>query len=149
MCSNDLEAGVAINSMNCRIPESLRAPISGNCHLWGSDGSCEQMLFIYLLRIGSTPENVTLHYFYGSQMYSSRHQLCAANNNFEMVKKVITENCMQNSPEILPNMDSLCCSDINVSINFNEGNMEVHFLHGFIEIPVDYLDCTSKSYNTS
>ena len=47
---------------------------------------------------------------------------------------------MQDSPE-----DSICCSDFNISINFNEGTMEVHFLRGFIEIPVDYLDCTSKS----
>ena len=49
---------------------------------------------------------------------------------------------MQDSPE-----DSSCCSDYNVSIriNFTEGMMEVHFPHGFIDIPVDYLDCTSKS----
>ena len=96
------------------------------------------MLFVYLLRI--TPETLTLHYFNdsnSSQMYSSRHQLCTANNNLEIIE-VITENCMQDSPE-----DSVCCSDI--SINFKEGRMEVHFLRDFIEIPVDYLDCTSKS----
>ena len=95
------------------------------------------MLFVYLLRI--TPDTLTLHYFNdsitnSSQMNSYRHQLCAANNNLEIVE-MITENCI---PE-----DSVCCSDYN--INFTEGTMEVHFLSGFIKIPVDYLDCTSKS----
>ena len=99
------------------------------------------MLFVYLLRI--TSEILTLYYFnnsYSSQMYSSRHQLCAANNNFETIVEMITDNCMQNSPE-----DSVCCSGYNISNNFTEGKMEVHLLSGFIEIPVDYLDCTSKS----
>ena len=106
-------------------------------HLWGSDGFHEQMLFIYLLRI--TPETLTLHYIndsYSSQMNSSRHQLCAINNNSEIIE--VLTSCIQNYPE-----DS-CCSNFNASINFNEGMMEVHFLYGFIEIPVDYLDCTSK-----
>jgi hypothetical protein len=100
------------------------------------------MLFIYLLRI--TPETLTLHYFngsYSSQMHSSRHQLCAPNSNLEIVD-MITESCMQDSPE---DSAAVCCSDLNVSINFNEGKMEVHFVRGSIEIPVDYLDCTSKS----
>jgi hypothetical protein len=143
LCSNDLAAGVTINTKICNFAGSINAPISDHetCHLWGSDGSHQQMLFIYLLRL--TQESLTLHYFndsYSSQQYSSRQQLCAANNNFEIVQ-MIYEGCMQNSL----NMESLCCSEFNVSINFNEGNTEVKFVHDFIEIPVDYLDCTSKS----
>ena len=149
LCSNDPAAGVAISTMECNITGSISIPVSGNCHLWGSDGSHEQMIFIYLLKI--TPNNLTLHYFndsYISQQYSLRQQLCAASNNFE---KQINESCVRNSPEILPNQDSVCCysTNGNISINFTEGNMEVHFLYGYIEIPADYLDCTSKSYNIS
>jgi hypothetical protein len=136
--------------MTCNIEGSISAPISETCtcHLWGSDRSHQQMLFVYLLRL--TQESLTLHYFndsYSSQQYSSRQQLCAANNNFEIVQ-MINEGCLQYPPEmLLNNMESLCCSEYNISINFNEGNniMEVHFVRGSIEIPVDYLDCTSKS----
>ena len=142
LCSNVPAAGVAISTMECSIAQFTTNLISENCHLWGSDGSHEQMLFIYLLKI--TPNNLILHYFndsYFSQQYSLRQQLCAVSNNFE---KQINESCAHNSAEILPNRDSVCCysSNGNISINFN---MEVHFLRGYIEIPVDYLDCTSKS----
>ena len=130
-----------MNTIGCSVPQSFTSFIREHCHLWGSDGSRQQMLFIYLLRI--TPETLTLHYFndsYSSQMNSSRYQLCAANNNLEIVEMITDlEDCMQNYPE-----DSGCCNDFNISINFNEGKMEVHFPHGFIEIPVGYLDCTSK-----
>ena len=140
LCSNDPAAGVTISTMECSIAGLTTNPVSVNCHLWGSDGSREQMLFIYLLRINSN--TLILHYFNdsnSSQMYSSRHQLCAANNNLEIIE-MITEDCMQNYPE-----SSVCCSDYNISIHFIEGMMEVHSLHNFIETPVDYLDCTSKS----
>ena len=83
LCSNDPAAGVVISTMEC----SIANPISENCHLWGSDGSQKQMLFIYLLRI--TSETLTLHYFNdsnSSQMNSSRYQLCAANNNLEIIE---------------------------------------------------------------
>ena len=142
LCSNDPAAGDAISTMKCSIAGLITNPKipSENCCLWGSDGSREQMLFIYLLRI--TSDTLTLHYFNdsnSSQMNSFRHQLYAANNNVEIIE-MITETCMQDSPE-----DSVCCSDYNISINFNKGIMEVHFLRDFIGIPVDYLHCTSKS----
>ena len=138
LCSNDPAAGVAISTMECNIAGSISSP---NCHLWGSDRSHEQMLFIYLLKI--TSDNLILHYFNDSQQYSesSKQQLCVASNNFE---KWINENCA----ELQPNQDSVCCysSNVNIRINFTGGNMEVHFPLVFIEIPVEYLDCTSKSF---
>ena len=137
-----MEAGVTINTMGCTLPDSFSMSVPGNCHLWGSDGSQDQMLFIYLLRITPADKTLTLYYINdsnSSQMNSSRHQLCAANSNFEIIEMITS--CTQNFPDHEPS----CCSNFNVNIYFNEGKMEVHFLSGFIEIPVDYLDCTSKS----
>ena len=156
LCSNDSVAEVTTNYINCSIPESASKYISDSrsCHVWGSDGSDQEMLFIYLLKI--TPENLILYYFnnsYGSQQYpfnlTPRQQLCTPSSNLD-IGKVINESCMsrESIPTVLPNMDSLCCSDSNVNISFNgsERMMEITFLHGSIEIPVEYLDCTRKFY---
>ena len=106
------------------------------------------MLFLYLLKI--SPETLILHSFndsYSSQQYSStsREQLCTPNNNLD-ITKLINESCVsrESLPAVLPNADSACCSNFNVNIGFNEGMMEIHFIHSFIEICVNYLDCTRK-----
>ena len=155
LCSNDSVAEVTTNYMNCSISESAsKLSDSGNCHVWGSDGSDQEMLFIYLLKI--TPENLILYYFndsYGSQQYpfnlTPRQQLCTPSDNLDF-GKAINESCTsrENIPTVLSNVDSQCCSDSNVNISFNgsEGTMKITFLHGSIEIPVEYLDCTRKSY---
>ena len=142
-CSNDLAAEVPINAINCSIPESTSG---SNCHLWGSDGPHQQMLFVYLLRI--TSNTMTLHYFNDSSSSQqnpsiTRQQVYTANNNLD-IAKVLSESCMS-QPAVLPNQGSVCCTNFNISISFNDGRMEVHFLHGIIEILVDYLNCTSKS----
>ena len=141
-CSNGLAAEVPINAINCNIPESTSG---SNCHLWESDGPHQQMLFVYLLRI--TSNTMTMHYLNDSSSSQqnpsiTRQQLCTANNNLD-IAKMISESCM--SQEVLPNQDSVCCADFYISISFNGGRMEVHFLHGIIEILVDHLNCTSKS----
>ena len=151
-CSNDMAAEAPINAINCSIPEFTSRSIPRNCHLWGSDGPHELMLFVYLLRI--TSNTMTLHYFNdssSSQQYPSitRQQLCTANNNFD-IGKAINGSCSIGHesplPVVLPIIeDSVCCSNVNISVNFSERWMEIHFLHGFIGIPVDYLSCTSKS----
>ena len=151
LCSNELAAEVTTNYTNCSSPEFVSRSIPGNCHVWGSDGSHQQMLFIYLLKI--TPENLILYYFndsYGSQQYPlPRQQLCTPSSNLD-IRMVINGSCVsrESIPTVLPNVDSQCCSDSNVNISFNgsEGTMKITFLHGSIEIPVDYLDCTRKSY---
>ena len=140
-CSNDM---VPTNAINCSIPISISEPIPGNCHLWGSDGPHQQMLLVYLLRI--TSNTMALHYFNdssSSQQNPSRQQLCTA-NKFDIVK-VISESCPNCPPVVLPIEDSECCSNVNISVNFSERWMEIHFLCGFIGIPVYYLSCTSKS----
>ena len=138
-CSNDLATGVPINAINCSIPDST---VSGNCHLWGSDGPHQQMLLVYLLRI--TSNTMTLHYFNDSSSSQqkpsiTKQQLCTANNNFD-IAKMINESCMSEEilPGVIPNQDSVCCTNFNISIDFNDGRMEIHSLNGFIEIPVDY-----------
>ena len=151
-CSNEVSAEVPINAINCSILPSTSELIPGNCHLWGSDGPHQQMLFIYLLRI--TANTMTLHYINDS--YSSWHnpsmsrpQLCTASNNLN-IAKVINESCpmsgdtpLRQSLVVLP--DSVCCSNINISVNFSMRRMEIHFLNSFIEIPVDFLNCAGRS----
>ena len=110
----------------------------------GSDGPHQQMLLVYLLRI--TSNTMALHYFNdssSSQQNPSRQQLCTA-NEFDIVK-VISESCLNRPHVELPIEDSECCSNVNISVNFSERWMEIHFLRGFIGIPVYYLSCTSKS----
>ena len=152
-CSNDLAAEVPINAINCSIPESTSETIPGNCHLWGSDGPHQQMLlnFAYLLII--TSNTMTLHYFNdssSSQQHPSitRQQLCTANNNLD-IGKAISGSCSMGHESplsvVLPIEDSVCCSNVNISVNFSEKTMEIYFLQGFIGIPVDYLNCTGKS----
>ena len=112
----------------------------------GSDGPHQQMLLVYLLRI--TSNTMTLHYLNDSSSSQqnpsiTRQQLCIA-SKFDIVK-VISESCPNRPPVVLPIEDSECCNNVNISINFSERWMEIHFLRGFIGIPVDYLSCTSKS----
>ena len=149
-CSNEPGVELPTNAVNCSIPEPTSRTISGNCYLWGSDGPHQQMLFIYLLQI--TPHNLTLHYFnesYGSQQYSqSKQQLCTPNNNLDIAME-INQSCIEQEtpPMVLQNEDLVCCNDINISIDFNMRRMEVYFSNGFIDISVDYLNCTCKSYH--
>ena len=149
-CSNEPGAELPTNAINCSIPDPTSRSIPGNCYLWGSDGPHQQMLFIYLLQI--TPHNLTLHYFsdsYNSQQYSqSKQQLCTPNNNLDIAKE-INESCIEQEtpPMVLQNEDSVCCNDINISIDFSMRRMEIYFSNGFIDIPVDYLNCTRKSYH--
>ena len=149
-CSNEPGAELPTNAINCSIPDPTSRSIPGNCYLWGSDGPHQQMLFIYLLQI--TPHNLTLHYFndsYSSQQYlQSRQQLCTPNNNLDIAKE-INQSCIEQEtpPMVLQNEDLVCCNDINISIDFSKRRMEVYFsnAYGFINIPVDYLNCTRKS----
>ena len=137
-CSNDLAAEVPINAINCSIPESTSG---SHCHLWGSDGPHQQMLFVYLLRI--TSNTMTMHYLNDSSSSQqkpsiTRQQLCTANNNLDIARMISKSYMSQNQ-------DSVCCTNFYISISFNGGRMRVHFLHSIIEILVDHLNCTSKS----
>lgn len=150
LCSNNLAAGVALNHINCSVPELLHRQISGRCHIWGVDRPHQQTLFVYLLKI--TPDNLILYYFndsYSSQQYSPGQQLCTPNHNLD-ITKAINESC-ESQLAVLYRMQTqyICCGNFNVNTSFNQGTMEIYSVQGFfIEILVEYLDCCTRKCKT-
>ena len=52
----------------------------------------------------------------------------------------------ESPPEVLPNEQVACCRNLNanISIDFYERMIEMHFYNSIVELSVDYLNCTRK-----
>jgi hypothetical protein len=150
-CKRD--QGEAPDVISCQNPFSDGTPGSretGSCYLWGSDRRAdEQTLFVFLLRIDANTRIMTLHYLnnsQSSQQYSIRQHFCTAGSNLDLVM-AINESCrnQESPPEVLPNEQITCCSNVNVTIiDFDTRMMEIHAYNSIIKFPVEYLNCTRK-----